>query len=118
VPQLLLALLAVLALGHALQLGLGAALGAAAADDPAIAAVVRTAVLAALALGLARLAPHGPWPELAWLVYLLVVFGGIKLLLEDLRIGRPATLVLSLALYGTVLVLAPRLLKSAEARGG
>jgi hypothetical protein len=118
VPQLLLALLAVLALGHALQLGLGAALGAAAADDPAIAGVVRTAVLAALALGLARLAPHGPWPELAWLVYPLVVFGGIKLLLEDLRIGRPATLVLSLALYGTVLVLAPRLLKSAEARGG
>ena len=116
VPQLLLALLVVLAVGRALQLGLWAALGAGAAGDPAVAAALRTAILAALALGLAVVARQRTWPELAWLVYPLVALGGVKLLFQDLRVGRPATLVLSLALYGAVLVLAPRLLRSEEGR--
>jgi hypothetical protein len=114
-PQLLLAVLVVLALGKALQVGLWAGLGERVAADAGAAAVLRTAVLAALVLGLAVAARKGTWPELGWLVYPLVALGGVKLLLQDLREGRPATLVLSLALYGAVLVLAPRLLKP-EAR--
>jgi len=82
--------------------------------DPGVAAVLRTAVLAALALGLAVAARRGSWPELGWLVYPLVALGGVKLLLQDLREGRPATHVLSLAIYGAVLVLAPRLVKRVD----
>jgi hypothetical protein len=111
VPQLLLAILVVFAAGKALQVGLWAALGGRAATDAGLAAVLRTTILAALAIALALAARRWSWPELAWLVYPLVALGGIKLLLQDLRHGRPATLVLSLALYGAVLVLAPRLLK-------
>jgi hypothetical protein len=47
-----------------------------------------------------------------------VTLGGLKLLLQDLREGRPATLVLSLALYGAVLLLAPRLLRPGERPAG
>ena len=118
VPQLLLATLAVFALGKALQAGLWSALGERVAGDPGVAAVLRTAVLAALALALACGARRGTWPELGWLVYPLVALGGVKLLLQDLRDGRPATLVASLALYGAVLVLAPRLMKPVEGRLG
>jgi hypothetical protein len=117
-PQLLLATLVVFALGKALQLGLWAAAGEPASGDPGVAAVLRTVVLAALALGLALLARRSALPEIGWLVYALVALGGLKLLLQDLRVGRPATLVLSLALYGAVLVLAPRLLKSGDGRSG
>jgi hypothetical protein len=81
------------------------------AADAGAAAALRTAVLGALALGLALLARRHALPELGWLVYPLIALGGLKLLLQDLRDGRPATLVLSLALYGIVLTLAPRLLK-------
>jgi hypothetical protein len=117
-PQLLLALLVVLAAGGALQFVLAAAVGPGGAGDPAVAAVLRTATLAALALGLAAVARRGPWPELAWLVYPLVALGGVTLLVQDLRVGRPATVVLSLALYGAVLVLSPRLLKGEAGRRG
>jgi hypothetical protein len=117
-PQLVLAALVVLAVGRALQLGLWTALGTGAASDPAVGAALRTAILAALALGVAVASRRRSWPELAWLVYPLVALGGVKLLLDDLRVGRPATLVLSLALYGAVLVLAPRLLRSEPARTG
>jgi hypothetical protein len=110
-PQLLLAVLVVFALGKALQAGTWAALGEGVVGDAGVAAVLRTAVLAVLALGLALVARRGRWPELGWLVYPIVALGGVKLLLQDLRHGRPATLVLSLALYGAVLVLAPRLMR-------
>ena len=113
-PQLLLALLVVFALGKAAQVGLWAALGPRLTADPGVAAVLRTAVLAALALGLAVAARRGSWPELGWLVYPLVALGGVKLLLQDLREGRPATHVLSLAIYGAVLVLAPRLVRRVD----
>ena len=114
IPQLLLAILVVFALGKALQAGLWMALGGRVAGDPGVAAVARTAVLAALALGLALAARRAPWPELGWLVYPLVALGGLKILLQDFRDGRPATLVLSLALYGAVLLLAPRFLKEGD----
>jgi len=73
-------------------------------------------VLVAIVLGLAWLAPRG-LPELVWLVYALVAVGGLRLLLQDLRAGRPATFVASLGLYGTLLILLPRLLKPHEPAG-
>ena len=117
-PQLLLATLAVFALGKALQATVWAGLGERIAGDAGVAAVLRTAVLGALALTLAACARRGTWPELGWLVYPLLALGGVKLLLQDLRDGRPATLVASLAVYGAVLVLAPRLSKPAPGRSG
>jgi hypothetical protein len=47
--------------------------------------------------------------EGGWLVYPLLGLTGMKFLLEDIRVGRPATLVVSFALYGLALVVAPRL---------
>lgn len=115
-PQLLLASIAVLAAGHGLHLALRGLLGGVLERDPGVATVAGTAVLAGLALALAVGARRGALPELGWLVYPLLVAGGFKLLVQDLRDGRPATLVVSLALYGLVLTLAPRLMKAAPAR--
>ena len=108
-PQLLLAALAVLVVGKAVQAAAWQAAGPWLEADRAAAAVVRTAVLAALALTLAVAAARLELAELRWLVYPVVALGGLKLLTQDVRLGRPATLVVSLALYGLVLVLLPRL---------
>jgi hypothetical protein len=109
-PRLLLALVVVLALAEAVCGALAVTLGSVLAADPGAQAVARSAVLVALVLGLAWLAPRGQ-PELGWLVYPLVAVGALKLLLQDVRAGRPATLVASLGLYGLLLILLPRLLK-------
>ena len=114
--RLLLALVAVLSLAEAARGATGAALGPRLALDAGTEAVARSAVLVALALGLAWLARRGQ-PELAWLVYPLLALGAVKLLLHDVRTGRPATLVLSLGLYGSLLILLPRLLKARERSG-
>jgi hypothetical protein len=106
--RLLLALLLVLALAEAARLLLGAVLGEALAADPGTQAVARSAVLVALVLALATLARRSQ-PELAGLAYALLAAGGLKLL-QDVRGGRPATLVASFALYGSLLILVPRLL--------
>ena len=74
-------------------------------------AVLRTALLSISAVVLPLLARVGRLREAAWLVYPLLVAGALKLLFEDLRTGRPAALVLSFALYGGALILAPRLAK-------
>ena len=76
-----------------------------------------TAILAGLAIGYALAARRLGWPELRWVAIAMVALGGVKLLMQDLRVGRPATLVPSLALYGALLVLAPRLLRVGESRG-
>jgi hypothetical protein len=115
-PQLLLAVLVVLAVGKAAHMGLELALGPV-TRDPGAAAVARTAVLGGLVLALAWSARRGAFPELAWLVYPLLAVGGLKLLLEDLPHGRPVTLVASLALYGAVLIAAPRLMRPHEPHG-
>jgi hypothetical protein len=114
IPQLLLALLVVLAAVRSLQLGAWAALGDHVSTDPGLAATVLTAVLAVLVVGLAWVAQRGSQPELGWLVYPFIALGGLKLLLQDLPHGRPATLVVGLALYGAVLILAPRFRKPRE----
>ena len=116
-PRLLLALVSVLSLTAAVQSGLASVLGARLAADPGAQAVARSAVLVGLVLGLAWLVSRG-MPELVFLVYALVAVGGLKLVLQDVREGRPATLVLSLALYGALLILLPRLLRTRERTGG
>jgi hypothetical protein len=77
--------------------------------DAGIVATARTSVLAAAALALAW-AGRLEWSrEAGWLLYPVLVTGGLKLLVEDLPHSRPATLFLSLALYGGALIAAPRL---------
>ncbi len=113
-PQLLLALLVALVVARLLQLGAWIALGGVVAEDAGVAGTVATGALALITLGCAWLARKGALPELGWLVYPLIVLGGLKLLFQDLPDGRPATLVLGLALYGAVLILTPRLLRSRD----
>ncbi len=115
-PRLLLALVAVLSLAEAARRATSSALGSRLSLDAGAEAVARSAVLVALILVLAWLAQRGQ-PELVWLVYPLVAAGALKLLLHDVRSGRPATLVASLALYGSLLILLPRLLKARERPG-
>ena len=72
-------------------------------------AVLKTGVLAIAGVLLALGSRWTRLSEAAWLVYPVLIVGGGKLLLEDFPNGRPATLVLSLTLYGGALILAPRL---------
>ncbi len=76
--------------------------------DAAMAAAIRTVVVGAAALLLAWAGGRGVFAEGRWLMYVVLVLGGLKLLTEDFPAGRPATLVLSLAVYGAALIVAPR----------
>ena len=115
VPRLVFLLLALIALGGIVTTALGRFLPA---GDAGALAALRTGVVAVAAVALARL---GRWPrivEAGWLVYPVLLAGAVKLLFEDFRVGRPATLVLTLTLYGAALILAPRLArKSAHVAG-
>jgi hypothetical protein len=57
---------------------------------------------------------RGLFAEGRWLMYVVLVLGGIKLVVEDFVTGRPATLVLSLAVYGAALIVAPRWVRRRE----
>ncbi len=81
------------------------------AAGPAEVATIRTLAVVLVAVGCAWAAARRGIRELGWLVYPLLAAGAAKLLLEDLRRGRPLTLFLSLALYGCALLAAPRLLR-------
>jgi hypothetical protein len=85
-----------------------------AGDPAAVTATVRTVVCGTAALLLAFLGGRGLFPEGRWLTYAVLIVGGLKLLVEDFPQGRPATLVLSLAVYGAALIVAPRWVR----RGG
>jgi Predicted membrane protein (DUF2339) len=98
--------------------------GRAAADiDVGALATVRTCVLAAITLLAAWVGRHPRFREWAWLVYPLLVLIGLKMVVQDFKFSRPATLFIALALYGVALIVAPRLRKSsgslvAEPAGG
>jgi hypothetical protein len=83
--------------------------------DAAVVAGVRTLVLAAAALLLARLGGDGRLVDGRWLTYLVLALGGLKLLVSDFVAGRPATLVVSLAAYGVALIVAPKWARRAPA---
>ena len=80
--------------------------------DISVLATLRTAVLVAATLVLARVARYEGGREAGWLMYPLLVATGLKLIFIDLRLGRPQTLFAALALYGVALIVAPRLLRN------
>jgi len=79
-------------------------------SDPGILATTRTLGLAGLATALAIVSRRWSLADLRWLVYATLALGGLKLLVEDLPRGRPATLFVSLGAFGSALALVPRLL--------
>ena len=78
-------------------------------------AVVRTIVGCAVALALAFVGARWKRVELGWVAYAAIGFGTLKLLLEDLRFGNPASLVVSLLFYGGVLILLPKMMQRGRA---
>jgi hypothetical protein len=77
---------------------------------------IRTIVTCLVALSLGYCASLLRRPELGWLAYAAVGLGALKLLLEDLRFGNAASLVVSLLFYGLILILLPRLLRPVGAK--
>lgn len=77
----------------------------------AFVAAGRTAVLATLAVALAAAGRLWSLRALTWLVYPVLIGGGLKLLWEDFRFDEPVALFLALAFYGGALVVTPRLMK-------
>jgi hypothetical protein len=77
--------------------------------DPGVLATVSTGVLSVATLAIAWIARHGRLREWGWLVYPLLVAIGLKLMAQDFKHSRPATLFIAMALYGAALIIAPRL---------
>jgi hypothetical protein len=75
----------------------------------ALAASVRTAVMVGGVLLLAWAGRFPAWREAGWLAYPLLVVVGLKLVLENLARSRPSSLFVDFALFGTALILVPRL---------
>ena len=73
--------------------------------------VVRTVVISAVALALAIMGSRFNRIELGWLAYTAVALGTLKLLVEDLRFGNAASLVVSLLFYGLILIFLPRVMR-------
>ncbi len=112
-PRILcLSLLVFSCCGLAVMIAAATLATSASAVDAGVAAAVRTGLLALFAVASAWLSRHPRFPEARWLVYPILVLGGLALLLGDFRHGRPATMFVSLVLYGGALILAPRLLKA------
>jgi len=77
----------------------------------AFVASTRTALIALMAVALAWAGRRWSLQELLWLVYPMLVAGGIKLLWEDFQLDEPVALFVAMAAYGGALILAPRLMK-------
>ncbi len=71
-----------------------------------------TSVLTVLALGLAITARRAHRPELRWPAFLLVGIATVKILVQDLQRAHALGIVLSLLIYGAMLVWLPRLTSS------
>jgi len=104
-PSLAFAALGVFALGGLLASGLGAFL-----KEPGPLAALRTCILVALALGTALAGRWKKASELVWLPYPILGCAAVKLLLEDLPKGKPATMFVAFTLFGAGLLLVPKLL--------
>jgi hypothetical protein len=70
---------------------------------------IRTGVLAVSAVALAWAGSHSARAELSRLAYPLMILGAYRLLTQDLRLDVKTPLFLSLLLYGSALILLPRL---------
>jgi hypothetical protein len=84
--------------------------------SPSRLSVIRTIVNCVLALVLSFAGSRWKHVELGWVAYAAVAFGTLKLLLEDLRFGNAASLVVSLLCYGSILILLPRLARRVTAK--
>jgi hypothetical protein len=91
----------------------GIALGS---PSEAARATIRTGVLAAMVMALALVSRLPRATAAGRLVFPLLALTGLKLLIEDFRVGTSAALFIDLALSGTVLILAPRLRAPARNR--
>ncbi len=80
----------------------------------AVAATVRTFVLTALSVVTLWAGRRWKRLELLWMVPVLMVAGGYKLLTQDLQQEHTLSLFVSLLLYGGVLVLLPRIQQKAK----
>lgn len=78
-------------------------------------AMVRTVVTCVAALGLAYAGSRWKRAELGWVAYGAIGLGALKLVLEDLRFGNAGTLMVSLLVYGAILVLLPRVMRDKAA---
>ena len=83
----------------------------------AMLAVVRTALLSISAVLVPLIARSPRWREARWLTDPILILAGIKLVAEDVPSGQTAVLVLSFALYGGALILAPRLARQSAPSG-
>jgi hypothetical protein len=79
--------------------------------DAGVLASMTTVVLAASAVAAAAFSRITPCVEFRWLVYPVLVVGGLKLVVDDFQHSSPATLFAALAVYGVALILAPRILR-------
>ncbi|MBK7901601.1 MAG: hypothetical protein IPJ97_00645 [Proteobacteria bacterium] len=77
-------------------------------------ATLRTGVLAVAALVVAWAGRQARFREWTWLVYPLLVVIGLKMVAQDFKFSRPATLFMALALYGAALIIAPRLRRGGD----
>lgn len=84
--------------------------------DLGVLATVRTGVLALATLLVAWIGRHARFREWGWLVYPLLVGIGLKMAAQDFVQSRPMTLFIAMALYGTALIVAPRLRPPSSAR--
>jgi hypothetical protein len=75
-------------------------------------ATIRTGILGVAALGLAWAGARWKLEEWPRLVYPTMALGAYRLLTDDLRQERKAALFLSLLIYGTALMVLPRLRRS------
>jgi hypothetical protein len=99
-----------LVMGGAIQ-----ALGLLMAGEPdrSLIASTRTLVTCLEAIALAWAAGRYRLEELGWIMYACIVAVAVKLLAEDVYLGRPGPIAVSLLSYAGALILAPRLAKPA-----
>jgi len=76
---------------------------------PGVLATVTTVVLAVAVLLVAWTGRQARFHEWTWLVYPLLVGIGLKMVGQDFKYSRPATLFIAMAFYGMALIVAPRL---------
>ena len=84
--------------------------------SPELAAVWGTIVLLVLSAFLAIMGVEWRRQELRWLVFVLMAVAGYKLVSQDFSQKHTLALVVSLLLYGGMLVLLPRLMRPQNIR--
>jgi hypothetical protein len=77
--------------------------------DKGVLATVSTCVLSLGTFLIAWFGRDGRFRECAWLIYPLLVGIGVKMVAQDFKYSRPATLFIAMALYGVALIIVPRL---------